>query len=163
MEPLKPAGEARTEVANIGKSVVIKGELSGSEDLFVDGEVEGSIELREHHLTVGPNGRIRASVQAHEVVVYGKLDGNVRGAERVQLKRTAILTGDIVSKRIVIEDGAVLKGSVEVQPEAVKPAVRREAAAVAAATTSHASPPASGATAAPAPTFTPASLMDQKK
>src|SRR5512143_3487991 len=99
----------KMDVAHIGKSVVIKGELSGSEDLYLDGEVEGSIELRSHSLTIGPNGRVRANVFAKDVVVHGKIDGNINGTERVELRKSAVLTGDITTQRIVIEDGAFFK------------------------------------------------------
>jgi cytoskeletal protein CcmA (bactofilin family) len=107
----------RSEVAHIGKSVVIKGELSGSEDLYLDGEVEGTIQLDKHSLTVGPNGRIRAHVHAREIIIHGKVDGNIRGIDRVELKRSAVLVGDIVTQRISIEDGAYFKGAVDVQRE----------------------------------------------
>jgi len=127
MEMSKPADSTRAEVAHIGKSVVVMGELSGSENLYLDGEVEGSIELREHHLTIGPHGRVRASVHARDIVVQGQLNGNVQGTERVELKKSAVLTGDIVTKRIVIEDGAVFKGSIETLREAPKPEPKREA------------------------------------
>jgi len=85
----------RADVAHIGKSVVFKGELSGSEDLYLDGEVEGGIDLRGHSLIIGPNGRIRANVHARDIVVHGKVEGNVRGADRVELKKSSILVGDI--------------------------------------------------------------------
>ncbi len=111
----------RADVAHIGKSVVIKGELSASEDLYLDGEVEGSIELREHSLIVGPHGRVRANVHSRDIVVHGKVDGNVSGTERVELKKSAILNGDISTQRIVIEDGAFFKGSIDIQKDAVKP------------------------------------------
>ena len=133
MEISRPSEGARTEVAHIGKSVVVKGELSGSEDLYLDGEVEGSIELREHHLTIGPHGKVRASVNARDVVVHGQVNGNVRGSERVELKKSAVLTGDIVTQRIVIEDGAVFKGSLDTQREAPRPEPRHEAVEAAAA------------------------------
>jgi cytoskeletal protein CcmA (bactofilin family) len=93
----------------------VKGELSGSEDLYLDGEVEGSIELRGNSLTVGPNGRVRANVHARDVVVHGKVDGNIRGTERVELKKSAVLNGDIATQRIVIEDGAYFKGAIDIQ------------------------------------------------
>ncbi len=144
----KTSSEMRTEVATIGKSVLVKGELSGSEDLYLDGQVEGSIELRGHSLTIGPNGRVRADTQAHDVVIFGKVDGNVT-AERVELKKSAIHVGNIVTQRILIEDGAYFKGSVDIhreqKPEAkpepkpetkpepkleTKPEPKREAAAV---------------------------------
>ena len=105
----------RADVAHIGKSVIVKGELSGSEDLYLDGEVEGSIELRGHSLTIGPNGRVRANVNAKDVVVHGKVDGNVKGTDRVELKKSAVLNGDISTQRIMIEDGAFFKGSIDIQ------------------------------------------------
>ena len=103
-----------TDVAHIGKSVIIKGELSGSEDLYLDGEVEGN-ELHNHNLVLGPNGRVRANVFAKEVVIHGKVEGNVTGADKVELKKTAVLNGDINTQRIVIEDGAFFKGSIDIR------------------------------------------------
>lgn len=103
------------ELAQIGKSVVIKGELSGSEDLYVDGQVEGSIALKTNSLTVGPNGQVKASVEARGVIVQGKLEGNVQATERVELRKSAIVTGDITTQRISIEEGAYLKGKVDIQ------------------------------------------------
>ena len=123
----------RSDVAHIGKSVVIKGELSGSEDLFVDGEVEGSIELRNQSLTLGPNSKIRATVFAKEVAVHGKVDGNVQGHERVELKKSAVLSGDISTQRIVIEDGAFFKGAIDIRKESGKSESKREMAAAASA------------------------------
>ncbi len=136
MDTSKP--EFRADVAHIGKSVVVKGELSGSEDLYLDGEVEGSIELKGHNLIIGPNGRVRANVHARDVVVHGKVDGNLRGTERVELKKSAILVGDIFTQRIIIEDGAYFKGAVDLQKEAAKIETKPEAkpAATAAAASS---------------------------
>jgi cytoskeletal protein CcmA (bactofilin family) len=108
------------EFAHIGKSVVIKGELSGSEDLYVDGNVEGSIELRNHSLTVGPNGTVKANVSAKAVVVQGKLDGTVSASDRVELRKSAVVNGDVTTQRIAIEEGAFLKGKVDIQKEAGK-------------------------------------------
>ena len=108
------------EFALIGKSVVIKGELSGSEDLYLDGQVEGSIELRNHSLTVGPNGVVKANVTAKGVVVQGKLDGSINASDRVELRQSAVVTGDLATQRIAIEEGAFLKGKVDVQREAGK-------------------------------------------
>jgi cytoskeletal protein CcmA (bactofilin family) len=110
------------EGAHIGKSVVIKGELSGSENLYVDGNVEGNIELRNHSLTVGPNGNVKANVIAKSVVIQGKLDGSVTGSERVELRKSAVVNGDVTTQRIAIEEGAFLKGKVEIQKEAGKAA-----------------------------------------
>ncbi len=119
-------GTVRTEMARLGKSLVVKGELSGSEDLYLDGELEGSIALHEHCLIIGPNARVRANVEAGDVIVHGKLDGNVHGSERVELKKTATLVGDIAAQRIVIEDGAYFKGSIDIQKKAAQPEIRRE-------------------------------------
>src|SRR6202041_3301658 len=105
---------AASGLAQIGKSVVVKGELSGSEDLYVDGQVEGSIALKGNSLTVGPNGQVKASVDAKGVVVQGKLDGNIQASDRVDLRKSAIVTGDISAQRISIEEGAYLKGKVEI-------------------------------------------------
>jgi len=110
------------EFAHIGKSVVIKGEVSGSEDLYVDGSVEGKIELRDHSLTVGPNGNIKADVTAKAVVIQGKLDGTVNASERVELRKAAVVNGDVTTQRIAIEEGAFLKGKVDIQKEAGKAA-----------------------------------------
>ena len=133
-EPRAELGRTiRAEMARIGKLVSVKGELSGREDLFVDGEVEGSIDLTGHLLTVGPNGRIRANIQAQSVVVFGRIEGNVRGSERVELRKSAIVSGDILTQRIVIEDGAFLKGGIDIQ----KPESRREYAAAAPSSSSY--------------------------
>jgi cytoskeletal protein CcmA (bactofilin family) len=121
--------DTRSEVAHIGKSVIIKGELSGSEDLYLDGEVEGTIELQRNALTVGPNGRIRAHINAKEVIIHGKVDGNISGTEKVELKRTAVLVGDIQTQRITIEDGAYFKGAIDIQRDAKKEASSHTAAA----------------------------------
>jgi cytoskeletal protein CcmA (bactofilin family) len=105
------------DFANIGKSVVIKGELSGSEDLYVDGQVEGTIELRGNSLIIGPNGQVRANVNAKSVIVQGKMDGNIRSSERTELRKTAVATGDIITERVAIEEGAFFKGKVDIQKD----------------------------------------------
>jgi len=117
MDSLKHPDSFRADVAHIGKSVIIRGELSGSEDLYLDGEVEGSIDLIEHNLTIGPHGRVRANVMAKDVIVHGKVDGNVHGTERVELKRSSVLVGDISTQRIVIEDGAYFKGAIDIKKD----------------------------------------------
>src|ERR1700682_6435078 len=113
---------AASGLAQIGKSVVIKGERSGSEDLYVDGQVEGSIALKANNLTVGPNGQVKASVEAKGIVVQGKLEGNVQASDRVELRKSAVVTGDISTQRISIEEGAHLKGKVDMQGKADKAA-----------------------------------------
>jgi cytoskeletal protein CcmA (bactofilin family) len=110
------------DLAQIGKSVVVKGELSGSEDLYVDGQVEGSITLKNNSLTVGPHGQVKATVEAKGIVVQGKLEGNVLATERVDLRKSAVVTGDITTQRIAIEEGAYLKGKVDIQGRAEKAA-----------------------------------------
>lgn len=117
VDSYRPNEQNRTDVAHIGKSVVVKGELSGSEDLYLDGEVEGSIELRDHNLTIGPNGHVRADINAKEIVVHGKVDGNISGSDRVELRKSAVLVGDIATQRIVIEDGAYFKGGIDTRKD----------------------------------------------
>ncbi|MGQ0735313.1 MAG: bactofilin family protein [Acidobacteriota bacterium] len=107
---------------NIGKSVVIKGELSGSEDLTIEGNVEGRIELRENILTIGPNGRIRAEVFAKAVVVLGEVVGNVTASDKVDIRDNGSVDGDIVSPRVAIAEGAHFRGSVDMQRAGAKPA-----------------------------------------
>lgn len=116
MDNFRP-GESRTDIAHIGKSVIIKGELSGSEDLYLDGEVEGSIELRDHSLSIGPNGHVRANINAKEVIVQGKVEGNITGTDRVELRKSAVQVGDIATQRIVIEDGAYFKGGIDIRKD----------------------------------------------
>jgi cytoskeletal protein CcmA (bactofilin family) len=110
------------DLAQIGKSVVIKGELTGSEDLYVDGQVEGSISLKGNSLTVGPHGQVKATVEAKGVIVQGKLEGNVTASERVELRKSAVVTSDISTQRISIEEGAYLKGKIDIQGKAEKAA-----------------------------------------
>ena len=99
--------------ANIGSSVLIKGELSGREDLYLDGEVEGTIELRDCSLTIGTNGRVRGNVHGKTVIVQGKVQGDIAASQRVELRNSAVVTGDIATERLLIEEGAVFKGKVE--------------------------------------------------
>src|SRR5579863_5280661 len=113
---------SKAEFAHIGKSVVIKGQLSGSEDLFVDGVVEGTIELQGNSLVIGPNGKVRASVNAKGVVVQGKLEGDIHASERVELRKSGSMIGDVFSQRVAIEDGAYLRGKVDIQREGAKSA-----------------------------------------
>jgi cytoskeletal protein CcmA (bactofilin family) len=100
---------------NIGKSVVIKGELSGSEDLTIEGHVEGKIELRENVLTIGPNGKISAEVFAKAVIVLGEVTGNVTASEKVDIRDNGSVDGDIISPRVAIAEGAHFRGSVDMQ------------------------------------------------
>jgi cytoskeletal protein CcmA (bactofilin family) len=103
------------DIVNIGKSVVIKGELNGSEDLTIEGHVEGTIQLRDHVLTIGPNGRIKAQVFAKAVIVLGEVTGNVTASEKVDIRDNGSVDGDIVSPRVAIAEGAHFRGSVDMQ------------------------------------------------
>jgi cytoskeletal protein CcmA (bactofilin family) len=106
------------DFALIGKSVVIKGDLSGSEDLYIDGVVEGNIELAGNSLTIGPNGQVKASIKAKGVTISGKLEGNVNASDRLELRKTAIVMGDVATQRVSIEEGAYIKGKVDIQKDA---------------------------------------------
>jgi cytoskeletal protein CcmA (bactofilin family) len=118
METPKAPDTARGEMILIGKSVVIKGELSCGEDLYIDGQVEGTIDPKGNRLTIGPNGRVKANVTACAVVVQGKLEGNIQASDRVDLKQSAVVMGDIATQRISIDEGVYFKGSVNIQKEA---------------------------------------------
>jgi cytoskeletal protein CcmA (bactofilin family) len=101
----------------IGKSIVIKGDVSGGGNVYWDGELEGRVELKENAFVVGPNGRIRANLQAPSILIQGRVDGDLHGFERTELKRSAIIVGDIHTPRIAIEDGASLEGNVHVHKD----------------------------------------------
>jgi cytoskeletal protein CcmA (bactofilin family) len=116
--------DVRTQIerdkVNIGKSVVIKGELSGSEDLTIEGHCEGRIELRDNVLTIGPNGKIRAEVFAKAVIVLGEVVGNVTASEKVDIRDNGSVDGDIISPRVAIAEGAHFRGSVDMQRAGAK-------------------------------------------
>jgi cytoskeletal protein CcmA (bactofilin family) len=120
MEAPKAPDTGRGEMTFIGKSVLIKGELSCSEDLYIDGEVEGTVDPKGNRLTIGPNGRVKANVNACAVVVQGKLEGSIQASDRVDLKQSAVVTGDIATQRISIDEGAYFKGGVNIKKEAPK-------------------------------------------
>ncbi|MDO9106416.1 MAG: polymer-forming cytoskeletal protein [Methylovulum sp.] len=101
--------------ANIGKSVIIKGELNGSEDLLIEGQIEGKIDLKEHLLTIGQNGRIHAEIHAKAVVVQGQVVGNIVASERVMIRENGSVVGDIVAPRVSIAEGAIFKGKIDMQ------------------------------------------------
>jgi cytoskeletal protein CcmA (bactofilin family) len=112
------ADSSRGGSATIGKAVKINGQIHSKEDLYVDGDVEGTVEAPEHKLTIGPNGTVHAAVKAREVVVLGTIQGNVEAAERIEIRKDAKLVGDIRTARIIIEDGAYFKGSIDItRPE----------------------------------------------
>ena len=132
------------DIVNIGKSVVIKGELNGSEDLTIEGHVEGTIQLRDHVLTIGPNGKIKAQVFAKAVIVLGEVTGNVTASDKVDIRDNGSVDGDIVSPRVAIAEGAHFRGSVDMQ--------RKSAPAQAAAKPATAATPAAATSTPPAPT-----------
>jgi cytoskeletal protein CcmA (bactofilin family) len=101
-------------VAAIGKSVIIKGQILSREDLYLDGEMEGTVEVPEHRLTIGPHAKLQASIRAREVVVLGGVNGNVEASEKIDIRKDAKLTGDIKTGGIIIEDGAYFKGSIDI-------------------------------------------------
>ena len=124
------------DIVNIGKSVVIKGELNGSEDLTIEGHVEGTIQLRDHVLTIGPNGKIKAQVFAKAVIVLGEVTGNVSASEKVDIRDGGSVDGDIISPRVAIAEGAHFRGSVDMQRKGgvqAQPQAAGKQAAVAAA------------------------------
>lgn len=113
--------ESRGGSATIGKAVRIVGQIYTKEDLYVDGEVEGTVEAVEHKLTIGPNGVVKAAVKAREVVALGNISGNVEATDKIEIRKDAKLVGDIKTARIIIEDGAYFKGSIDiVKPEPSK-------------------------------------------
>jgi cytoskeletal protein CcmA (bactofilin family) len=109
------------DMVNIGKSVVTKGELNGSEDLTIEGHVEGRIELKDHVLTIGPNGKIKAQVFAKAVIVLGEVNGNVTASEKVDIRDGGSVDGDIISPRVAIAEGAHFRGSVDMQRKGAQP------------------------------------------
>jgi cytoskeletal protein CcmA (bactofilin family) len=119
--------------ATIGKAVKVNGQIVSQEDLYVDGDVEGTIELNQHKLTIGPNGKVHAAIKSREVVVLGSIQGNVEASDKIEIRKDAKLVGDIKTARIIIEDGAYFKGSIDiVKPEpkaAPAPAPRQQPAA----------------------------------
>jgi cytoskeletal protein CcmA (bactofilin family) len=104
------------EQATIGRTLVIKGEVSGNESLYIDGRIEGTLNFKEQRVTVGRNGVVAANISAREVVIMGKVTGNLECSDRVDIRSEGSLTGDIISRRISVEDGAMLRGSVQLAP-----------------------------------------------
>src|SRR5579871_6021596 len=112
--------QAEKDMVNIGKSVIIKGDLSGSEDLTIEGQVEGKIELRQNILTIGPNGKIKAQVFAKAVVVQGEVQGDITASERVDIRDNGSVDGDLSAPRVAIADGAHFRGSIDMQRQGAK-------------------------------------------
>jgi cytoskeletal protein CcmA (bactofilin family) len=112
--PVK-AVTAPLEQATVGRSVVIKGDISGAEPLYIDGQVEGTITLADHRVTIGRYGSVTANINAKEVVIMGKVTGNIECSDRLDIRGEGTLTGDVVTQRISVEDGAVMTGKVQVR------------------------------------------------
>lgn len=122
--------ENRVSTATVGKAVKIVGQIYSKEDLYVDGEIEGTVEALEHKLTIGPHGTLHAGIKAREVVALGNITGNVEASEKIEIHKEAKLVGDIRTSRIIIEDGAYFKGSIDiVKPEPAKVPAKPVAAA----------------------------------
>jgi cytoskeletal protein CcmA (bactofilin family) len=117
------------EVANIGKSISIRGDLTGNEDIVIEGKVEGKVELPNNQLTIGANGQVKAEINAKAVIVVGRVAGNVRGTERVEIQATGVVEGDVAAPRLVVAEGAVVNGSIQMgkEPAAAQAAPRPSA------------------------------------
>jgi cytoskeletal protein CcmA (bactofilin family) len=147
--------ETRASAATVGKAVKIVGQIYSKEDLYVDGEIEGTVEALEHKLTIGPHGTVHAGIKAREVVALGNITGNVEASDKIEIHKEAKLVGDIRTARIIIEDGAYFKGSIDiVKPEPAKPPAKPAAAPAA-----HAPAPA----AAPSPAALPFGAPEIKR
>ena len=152
-EPARTAPIAHSEpqrgmektTVNIGKSVVIKGELSGSEDLTIEGQVDGKIELRQNVLTIGPNGKIKAQVFAKSVVILGEVTGNVTATEKVDIRDNGSVDGDIAAPRVAIAEGAHFRGSIDMQRTGSKAGDQKSESKPAAAAAAQTSGAAAGA------------------
>ncbi len=147
--PMRVSEPGGGNAAAVGKSVIVKGDIYSREDLYVDGEVEGSIEVQEHRLTVGPNGKVKANVKAREVVIRGTVHGDVLAGEKVDIRKDAKVAGNLKTERIVIEDGAYFKGNIDiVRQEVTRTAAPKPQPAVAKPATN---PPPQKTAAASAP------------
>lgn len=121
--PVRSVAEPPRRSAALGQSVVVKGEIHSREDLSIDGEMEGKLEIGQNRLTIGPNAKVRASIRAREVEIYGTVQGNVEASDRIILRKNSRLTGDLKMASVVIEDGAFFKGSIDItQPQGAKAA-----------------------------------------
>src|SRR5215831_711796 len=133
------------DIVNIGKSVVIKGELNGSEDLTIEGHVEGTIQLKDNVLTIGPNGKIKAQIFAKSVIVLGEVSGNVTASDKVDIRDNGSVDGDLIAPRVAIAEGAHFRGSVDMQRKGGAAAVQPAKAQVVQAPSGVAVPPPAAA------------------
>ncbi len=135
--PSPTPSAATSEQATIGKSLTIKGEITGSEMLYIDGHVEGSVTLPGNRVVVGRNGHVGANISAREVVILGKVNGNINATDRVDIRNEGSLTGDVVAQRISIEDGAYFKGGIDIRKPGNKENDAAKPAAVSTSTPAH--------------------------
>jgi cytoskeletal protein CcmA (bactofilin family) len=125
--PEPPRATASRDAAVIGPSIHIDGDVRGEEDLLIEGEVNGTVQLKNNSLTIGPNGKVRADVSANSVYVDGYMEGDLYGSERVHIRKSAQVHGNVTSPRVLLEDGAKFKGSIEMDPQAAQSAQRNNA------------------------------------
>jgi cytoskeletal protein CcmA (bactofilin family) len=116
--PEAPRSTGSRDAAVIGPSIHIDGDVRGEEDLLIEGEVNGTVQLKNNSLTIGPNGKVRADVSANSVYVDGYMEGDLYGSERVHIRKSAQVHGNVTSPRVSLEDGAKFKGSIEMDPQA---------------------------------------------
>jgi cytoskeletal protein CcmA (bactofilin family) len=114
----RPAVSSSGEAATIGRSITIRGDVTGDEDLYIQGRIEGTVDLKQHSVTVGPEGRVKANIKGRMVTIEGEVDGDVRGQEQVALRSASKVTGDITAPRVVLEDGATFLGSIDMSGKA---------------------------------------------
>ena len=128
--PVAVATAGKEEIVRIGRSIVIKGEISGAQDLVIEGTVEGKIDLRSNQVTIGQSGRINGEIMARHVIIHGQVNGNTYAEERLEIRTSGSLRGDIIAPRLIIEDGAYFKGSVEMEARKDTPASTYQTAKV---------------------------------
>jgi cytoskeletal protein CcmA (bactofilin family) len=134
---MRPVTPASTSGARLGPSLHVKGEINGNEDLHVDGSVEGLISLEDRKLTVGASAKVSADIVAREIVVFGTVKGNLRARDRIEIKKDGSVIGDLTTARIMIEDGAYFKGSIEIERGDAQPGVPPEKSFARAASATH--------------------------
>ena len=139
------SSQGDTSMATMGQSIVFKGELTGDEDLEIEGQVDGVVQLANHQLTIGANGRLTAEVHAKSIVVIGEVKGNLTASERIEVQATGVVTGDLKAPRLNVQEGAVLNGSIEMTGGASASASKKPAAATSSSSTSQTAPPANPA------------------
>lgn len=131
---MRPEASSGGEVAVIGRSIRIDGDLQGEEDLRIEGDVSGTVRLRNHTLTIGAEGKLRADVYAKSIIIDGRMEGDLHSSERIEIRKNAMVNGNITAPRVSLEDGAKFRGSIEMDPQAVEAALGAGAGAAASET-----------------------------